>query len=291
MYGDKPDRWDDALDGAERLRFIVNCFTRLALCGRRPAGWRCAPKVRRKSRKADSLIPWFEAANARWRGPRIVFGHWSTLGFFSNADVIGLDTGCVWGGSLTAVRLDAPDAVPVCINCKATRRPFGDGPARRQGLRALSASRLVRREATSSRPRRGRRTRPSNADPPTGRRSAGRDAANILPHIAGHQLRQHLMRELLHQFAVADPHVAKRIARDGELLEAGIGRRQIARMQRFDRRIRQRRRGEHDLESQAWTGRGAAQCHRNRAARSANPGALRDPTASHALCSRSPSHE
>ncbi len=117
MYGDKPDRWDDALSGAERLRFIVNCFTRLRYVdqsGRLAMRSKGAPK---KSQR-DSLIPWFEAANARWRGPRIVFGHWSTLGYFSNANVIGLDTGCVWGGSLTALRLDAVNATPVCINCK-----------------------------------------------------------------------------------------------------------------------------------------------------------------------------
>jgi len=122
MYGDKPDRWADVLSGAERLRFIVNCFTRLRYVD---AGGRLALRVKGAPKKAqrDRLIPWFEAAEARWRGPRIVFGHWSTLGFFSNADVIGLDTGCVWGGSLTAIRLDTPDAVPVYIACKAASRP------------------------------------------------------------------------------------------------------------------------------------------------------------------------
>ena len=58
--------------------------------------------------------------------PAIVFGHWSTLGFFSNADVVSLDTGCVWGGSLTALRLDAPGSAPVSIACAGAARPGGD---------------------------------------------------------------------------------------------------------------------------------------------------------------------
>ncbi len=116
MYGDKPNRWDPALRGAERLRFIANCFTRLRYLDREG---RLA--LREKHAPTESprpaLIPWFGAENAAWRGTRIVFGHWSTLGFFRNADVIGLDTGCVWGGSLTALRLDVPDAPPVRIEC------------------------------------------------------------------------------------------------------------------------------------------------------------------------------
>lgn len=125
MYGDEPDRWDDALKGTERLRFIVNCFTRLRYVD---AAGRLALRAKGAPGKAQGgvLIPWFEAANARWRGPRIVFGHWSTLGFFRNADVVGLDTGCVWGGSLTAVRLDAWGALPERIRCKATKRPFDE---------------------------------------------------------------------------------------------------------------------------------------------------------------------
>jgi bis(5'-nucleosyl)-tetraphosphatase (symmetrical) len=121
MYGDKPDRWDDDLSGAERLRYIVNCFTRLRYVdtsGRLAMDSKGAPK---KSQR-QSLIPWFEAEDALWRGPRIVFGHWSTLGYFSNAHVIGLDTGCVWGGRLTALRLDAANATPVCIDCKTSTR-------------------------------------------------------------------------------------------------------------------------------------------------------------------------
>jgi len=118
LYGDQPDRWDDALAGEQRLRFIVNCFTRLRYVD---ADGRLMLRVKGSPKKSqtESLFPWFEAPAARWRGPRIVFGHWSTLGFFNNADVTGLDTGCVWGGTLTALRLDDPDARPVQVPCAA----------------------------------------------------------------------------------------------------------------------------------------------------------------------------
>lgn len=120
LYGDQPDRWDDALRGKDRLRFIVNCFTRLRYVdadGRLMLRAKDAPKEIRTA----GLIPWFEASQARWRGPRMIVGHWSTLGYFRNADVTTLDTGCVWGGSLTALRLDHPDAEPVAIRCAAPK--------------------------------------------------------------------------------------------------------------------------------------------------------------------------
>jgi bis(5'-nucleosyl)-tetraphosphatase (symmetrical) len=122
LYGDQPDRWDDALEGEERLRFIVNCLTRLRYID---AGGRLMLRVKGSPKKSQTatLIPWFEARDARWRGPHVVFGHWSTLGFFHGADVTGLDTGCVWGGSLTAWRLDVPDAKPVQVACAAAQEP------------------------------------------------------------------------------------------------------------------------------------------------------------------------
>ncbi len=120
MYGDQPDRWDDALEGEERLRFIANCLTRLRYLD---AEGRLVLRAKGSPKKAQSksLIPWFEAHGARWRGSRILFGHWSTLGYFSNADVTGLDTGCVWGDRLTALRLDVPDAKPVQVPCASPK--------------------------------------------------------------------------------------------------------------------------------------------------------------------------
>jgi bis(5'-nucleosyl)-tetraphosphatase (symmetrical) len=122
MYGDEPSRWDEALAGAERLRFIVNCFTRLRYVD---ADGRLALRVKGSPNKPQSkqLIPWFEAPGARWHGPRVVFGHWSTLGFLNTSAVASLDTGCVWGGSLTALRLDDVHAAPVQVACPGYRVP------------------------------------------------------------------------------------------------------------------------------------------------------------------------
>jgi len=114
LYGDQPDLWNDQLDLKSRLRFTTNCLTRLRYVdahGRLKLRAKGSPGVV----GAAGLTPWYAAADARWRGGTIVFGHWSTLGFFRNDDVIGLDTGCVWGGTLTALRLDVPDCEPVQV--------------------------------------------------------------------------------------------------------------------------------------------------------------------------------
>jgi bis(5'-nucleosyl)-tetraphosphatase (symmetrical) len=122
LYGDQPDLWDDMLSGMDRLRFIANCFTRLRYVD---AAGRLMLRAKGSPKKSQgkALIPWFEAPGARWPGPRVVFGHWSTLGFFNFANVTGLDTGCVWGGSLTALRLDEPEAQPVQVPCAQSAEP------------------------------------------------------------------------------------------------------------------------------------------------------------------------
>jgi bis(5'-nucleosyl)-tetraphosphatase (symmetrical) len=125
MYGDKPDLWRADLEGDDRLRYITNCFTRLRYVdaeGRLAMRAKGAPK----KHASASLLPWFAADGVRWRGQRLVFGHWSTLGFYQNADVIGLDTGCVWGGRLTALRLDVPGALPISVGCVGNLAPGED---------------------------------------------------------------------------------------------------------------------------------------------------------------------
>ena len=116
LYGDEPDRWNPELRGNDRLRFIANCLTRMRYLD---ADGRLLLRAKGSPKKAHSksLVPWFEAPGARWAGSRIVFGHWSTLGFFHNELVTALDTGCVWGDCLTALRLDDPQARPVQVKC------------------------------------------------------------------------------------------------------------------------------------------------------------------------------
>jgi bis(5'-nucleosyl)-tetraphosphatase (symmetrical) len=109
MYGNKPDKWSGKLTGNNRLRYIVNALTRTRMItrdGRLEFSHNGPP-----AEATDALVPWYEADGARWRGSRIVFGHWSALGLIVNEDLIAVDTGCVWGRQLTAVRLDKKSTV------------------------------------------------------------------------------------------------------------------------------------------------------------------------------------
>jgi len=117
MYGNEPDRWRDDLAGDERLRFITNALTRLRVCD---AHGRMLLKFKGPldGMPADA-VPWFRAPGRRWAGARIVCGHWSALGYVDEGGVLALDTGCVWGGTLTAQRVDAAGP-PVAV---ASTRP------------------------------------------------------------------------------------------------------------------------------------------------------------------------
>ena len=104
MYGNVPHNWDDSLTGYKRLRVIVNAFTRMRICtkegemefkfkgevGNIPAGY----------------LPWFDVPNRASRKATVIFGHWSALGLLHRKNVIALDTGCLWGGPMSAIRLD-----------------------------------------------------------------------------------------------------------------------------------------------------------------------------------------
>ena len=112
MYGNQPDLWDDGLEGEERLRFITNALTRLRVCDR--AGRLLLKYKGPPGKMPASAIPWFQVPGRRSAGARIVCGHWSALGYHDGDGVLALDTGCVWGGTLTARRLD-PLAPPVSV--------------------------------------------------------------------------------------------------------------------------------------------------------------------------------
>lgn len=104
MYGNKPKRWSPALKGWDRLRFITNCFTRLRYChedGRLALKFKGAPEDKPLHQR-----PWFEMPDRASQADRIVFGHWSTLGVGQYGNVFSLDSGAVWGETLTAVRID-----------------------------------------------------------------------------------------------------------------------------------------------------------------------------------------
>ena len=97
-------RWSESLRGNERLRFIINVLTRIRFTD---AKGRLELKTKDSAGGApEGYLPWFEAPGRRTEGVPIAFGHWSTLGLRNQPDLLALDTGCVWGGTLTAVRID-----------------------------------------------------------------------------------------------------------------------------------------------------------------------------------------
>jgi len=119
MYGNKPDTWDDKLQGIERLRFITNCFSRLRYCD---ASGRLALEEKGKpGEQPFGLMPWFNVPGRKSSTMRIVFGHWSTLGTVESDTVYAVDTGCLWGGTLTALRLE--DCQAFSIDCPGARKP------------------------------------------------------------------------------------------------------------------------------------------------------------------------
>ncbi len=116
MYGDQPDKWSDSLQGMDRLRFAINALTRLRVCTREGR-----VDLKMKGGAKDIRLPWkpwFAWDHRESRDARVIFGHWSALGFVREHGVIGLDTGCVWGGSLTALDVNSPDEKPVSTPCK-----------------------------------------------------------------------------------------------------------------------------------------------------------------------------
>ena len=119
MYGNEPRHWDATLTGQDRLRLIANAMTRLRFL--HPDGGmeflhKCPPEE-----APAELTPWYDAADRQSRDVRVFFGHWSTLGLFERKDVIALDTGCLWGGRLSAMRLD--DGRVFQVPCHARREP------------------------------------------------------------------------------------------------------------------------------------------------------------------------
>jgi bis(5'-nucleosyl)-tetraphosphatase (symmetrical) len=122
MYGNEPAQWRDDLQGAARLRVIVNALTRLRFCTpegvmdlKASGGLHAAP---------PGYLPWFDVPGRRTASVCIAFGHWSTLGYLRRPDIVSLDTGCVWGGCLSALRLaDSGAHELVQVKCEQAQAP------------------------------------------------------------------------------------------------------------------------------------------------------------------------
>ena len=118
LYGNEPRGWNDDLEGIRRLRVIVNAMTRMRMCtldGQMDFSHKDAPNPK------SGLVPWFDVPGRAIERETVVFGHWSTLGLMIRPDAICLDTGCVWGRQLTALRLH--DHKLVQVGCPPSRIP------------------------------------------------------------------------------------------------------------------------------------------------------------------------
>jgi bis(5'-nucleosyl)-tetraphosphatase (symmetrical) len=114
MYGNEPDYWDESHAGWDRLRFITNCFTRLRYCDAQGHLYLQAKGA--PGSQPENAMPWYEHPQRASTALKIIFGHWSTLGLYRGHGVVALDTGCLWGGLLTAYRLD--DGEVFCCECQ-----------------------------------------------------------------------------------------------------------------------------------------------------------------------------
>lgn len=123
MYGNKPVIWQDDLSRTEKLRFAVNCFTRLRYCtldGELDFHHKGPP-----GSQPAHLLPWFTVPGRKSTDMRIIFGHWSTLGYYEGNNVYSIDTGCLWGGELTALKLE-PRPERIGIPCSCAQKPGVD---------------------------------------------------------------------------------------------------------------------------------------------------------------------
>jgi len=118
MYKNRPRHWSKQLQGYERQRYILNSFTRMRYCnkqGKLNFKQKLSPAVIQK--RKPHLMPWFCVPNRKKIDLKILFGHWSTLGYYNTNEVIALDTGCVWSGQLTAYSLEKSGQKKVSTQC------------------------------------------------------------------------------------------------------------------------------------------------------------------------------
>jgi bis(5'-nucleosyl)-tetraphosphatase (symmetrical) len=121
MYGNQPDTWQPTLQGAVRWRFVINTLTRIRFCS--AAGTLDFQVKEGADAAPPGLLPWFDVPGRLTAGTPMAFGHWSTLGLINRPDLLATDTGCLWGGALTAVRVDGGRRDVLQVACPQTRTP------------------------------------------------------------------------------------------------------------------------------------------------------------------------
>lgn len=122
MYGNQPAQWSESLVGIERARFVVNALTRMRFCTaqglmdfKTKDGTDAAPQ---------GYFPWFRVPGRATAEQPMAFGHWSTLGLINEPMLLATDTGCVWGGALTAVRVDGGRREVIQVPCTQAQQPL-----------------------------------------------------------------------------------------------------------------------------------------------------------------------
>lgn len=118
MYGNKPEQWSKQLSDLDQLRFTINCFTRMRFC--HEDGRLDFKQKGPLGSQPKHLIPWFDLPNRKSASLTIVFGHWSAVGYHESNQCYAIDTGCLWGGELTALRL-GKDMKRISIDCSRNR--------------------------------------------------------------------------------------------------------------------------------------------------------------------------
>jgi len=120
MYGNKPDAWNDELTGYKRLRVITNALTRMRICT--TSGAMEFDFKAEQHKIPAGFLPWFDVPKRASRKATVIFGHWSALGLMIRENAIALDSGCLWGGPLTAIRLEDRQVFQVdCITSEVAR--------------------------------------------------------------------------------------------------------------------------------------------------------------------------
>ena len=120
MYGNKPKLWSEKLEGWDRLRFIINCFTRMRFCDRDGRlELKCTGPP---GSQPDGFFPWYEIPGRASAGTNIIFGHWSTLRSVDVPGIYPTDSGCLWGGQLTALRIDTGPR-RIDLPCRGWQKP------------------------------------------------------------------------------------------------------------------------------------------------------------------------
>ncbi len=121
MYGNQPARWDPSLAGTDRWRLVINALTRMRFCS--ADGTMDFRAKDSAETPPPGLLPWFDVPGRQSAATPIAFGHWSTLGLLERPGLLALDSGCVWGGALTAVRVDGGRREVFQVRCAQAQVP------------------------------------------------------------------------------------------------------------------------------------------------------------------------